>query len=258
MEDARIDLSATDVSALDTGRLLLMAFATVYGNDWFMVPLEVPCSSLTVLDRMLVRDVFNRAHLLHRAGRSDDEWAMFTAASTEPDHPAASGLLMLPTARGQAGEPLERVVLLRDELANLAWAVQNSYTNGQGERVDRLNRWLATSPPPAPTGDLPMYTMRTTVPDHWYPLVPQQLAPGAIQFLLAATAPPGRLLSAGLAVPEEEVPREGAALERLPVLARWFDGSWHGWTRRMKGPGTGPGSSGLGFDLVRPTEPWPD
>lgn len=257
MEDARIDLSATDVSALDTGRLLLIAFATVYGNDWFMVPLEVPGSSLTVLERMLVRDVFGRSHLLDRAGRSDEAWAMFTAASPEPDDPAASGLLMLATARGQAGEPLEQVVLLRDELANLAWAVQHSYTDGFGERVDRLDRWLALPPPPMPTGDLPHYTTRTAVPDHWYPLVPEQLAPSVIRFRLAATDPPGRLLRAGLAVPEEEVPREGAALGRRPVVARWFDGSWHGWTRREKGPGTGPGSSGLGFDLVRPTEPWP-
>ncbi len=49
MEDARVDLGSTAASALDTGRLLLVAFATVYGNDWFLVPLEVPTGSLTTL-----------------------------------------------------------------------------------------------------------------------------------------------------------------------------------------------------------------
>ena len=60
MEDARIDLGATDVSTLDTGRMLLISFATVYGNDWFLTPLEVPAGSLTTIERMLVRDVFGQ------------------------------------------------------------------------------------------------------------------------------------------------------------------------------------------------------
>jgi hypothetical protein len=137
MEDARVDLGATDVSTLDTGRLLLVSFATVYGNDWFLVPLEVPTASLTVLDPLLVRDVFGRQHLVDRAGRDDPSWSMFTLSSPDPDLPAASGLLVLPTERGQQGQPLERVVLARDELANLAWAVQHHYTDGRGEPVDR-------------------------------------------------------------------------------------------------------------------------
>ncbi|MEU6447359.1 hypothetical protein [Streptomyces sp. NPDC046979] len=57
MEDARVDLGAADVSTPDTGRLLLVSFATVFGNDWFLVPLEAPAASPTVLERLLVRDV---------------------------------------------------------------------------------------------------------------------------------------------------------------------------------------------------------
>ena len=160
MEDARIDLGSTDVSALDTGRLLLISFATVYGNDWYLVPVEVPIGSLSVLDQMLVRDVFGRNHLVRRAGRDDPAWSMFTLNSHDPDHPAASGLLILPTERGQVGEPLERVGLVRDELANLAWAVQHRYTDGRGEPVDRRDRWRPDARfPPArtcpPTGCRP-------------------------------------------------------------------------------------------------------
>ncbi|MFC8251766.1 hypothetical protein [Streptomyces sp. NPDC057286] len=57
------DLGAADVSTLDIGRLLLISFATVFGNDCFLVPLEAPAASLTVLDRVLVRDVLGRHHL---------------------------------------------------------------------------------------------------------------------------------------------------------------------------------------------------
>lgn len=264
MEDAQIDLAAADVSALDTGRLLLIAFATVYGNDWFLVPLEVPGSSLTLLDQLVVRDVFDRSHLVRRAGRDDTDWTMFTPHSPDPQHPAAGGLVMLPAGAGQPGAVLERVLLARDELANLAWAVQHSYTDGRGEPVDRREAWLRAAPEPAPAGPLPVYGVQTIVPDYWFPLVPVPVTPSVIRFKLApltgpglTARPEGRLVAEGLWVHEEEVPRDGAAVIRRPVLARWFDGSWHRWIRREKSAGTGGSSSGLAFDTVRPSEPWP-
>ena len=36
MEDARFDPGAIDASRIDLGRLLLVDFATVYGNDWLV------------------------------------------------------------------------------------------------------------------------------------------------------------------------------------------------------------------------------
>ncbi|GGW96281.1 hypothetical protein GCM10010297_17700 [Streptomyces malachitofuscus] len=265
MEDARVDLGAADVSTLDTGRLLLISFATVFGNDWFLVPLEVPTASLTVLDQLLVRDVFGRLHLVRRAGQDDPAWSMFTLSSPEPDHPAASGLLVLPTHNGQSGQPLERVVLTRDELANLAWAVQHHYTDGRGEQIDRRDRWARTTPAePAMAGELPAYAVQTIVPDYWFPLVPEAVGAGRIRFRLVRltgpgldSRPEGRLITPGLWVHEEEVPRDGVFVTRRPVLGRWFDGSWHSWVRREKAPGTGESSSGLAFDTVRPTDPWP-
>ena len=263
MEDARVDLGSTEVSTLDTGRLLLIAFATVYGNDWFVVPCEAPAGSLTVVDQVLVRDVFGRNHLIERAGRADASWSMFTLHSPDPDHRAASGLLIMPTERGHAGEPLERVGLTRDELANLAWAVEHRYTDGRGDPVDRHD--AAPTPPAAvEAGALPVYGVQTEVPGNWFPLVPEAVRPSVIRFRLANlnapelnSRPAGRLLVDDLWVHEEEVPREGASVSRRPVLARWFDGSWHAWVRREKAPGTGESSSGLAFDTVRPTEPWP-
>ncbi|MBB5926761.1 hypothetical protein [Streptomyces echinatus] len=265
MEDARVDLGSADVSTLDTGRLLLISFATVYGNDWFLVPLEVPTASLTVLDTLLVRDVFGRYHLVGRAGRDDPSWSLFTLHGPDPDQPVASGLLMLPTERGQTGEPLEQVLLARDELANLAWAVQHRYTDGRGVLTDRRDQWARVAPPePVGTRQLPAFGVQTVVPDYWFPLVPEAVRPGMIRFRLSEltgpgldSRPEGRLVARGQWVHEEEVPREGVTVTRRPVLARWYDGSWHSWVRRQKAPGSGESSSGLAFDTVRPTEPWP-
>lgn len=258
MEDARIDLASAEVSTLDTGRLLLIGFAVVYGNDWFTVPIEVPAGSLTTLDRLLVTDTFGDRHLIGRAGRDDPAWNLFTL------HGAGSGLLVMPSERGATGEELESVVFARDELANLAWAIERRVTDGRGEPVDRRDRWLAIAPDPLPPTDLPAYGVQTVVPDYWLPLVPQAVSPGEIRFRVvpleqpgASSAPLGKLVTPGGWVHEEEVPREGATVARRPVLARWFDGSWHSWVRREKAAGAGESSSGLAFDTVRPSELWP-
>jgi hypothetical protein len=266
MEDARIDLGATDVSTLDTGRLLLISFATVYGNDWFLTPLEVPIGSLTTIEHMRILDVFERNHLIKRAGEDEPSWSMYTLHSDDPDHWAAKSLLMMPCTQGHRGEPLEQIRLTRDELANLAWAVQHRITDDRGEPVDCRDRWFRTHPPTtAADRTAPTYRVQTQVPDYWFPLVPVAEKPGVIHFGLAEMNAPGttpaqkgRLISPGLWLHEEEVPREGASVLRRPVLARWLDGSWHSWVRREKSAGSGESSSGLVFDSVWPTDPWPD
>ncbi|HKG03120.1 MAG TPA: hypothetical protein VKB03_08050 [Conexibacter sp.] len=258
MEDAQVDLGSTDVSTLDTGRLLLIAFAEVYGNDWFLLPLEVPAGSLTAIEQLTVTDTFGQTRTLERAGASDEAWSLFTL------HGADDGLLVMPSERGTTGATLERVALARDELANVAWAIEGEYTDERGRLISRRDRWPAIAPEPEPPGELPAYAVQTVVPDYWLPLVPHMVRPGAIRFALVPleqpgidSAPRGRLLRPGAWLHEEEVPREGALVTRRPVLARWFDGSLHAWTRREKNPGGGEGSSGLAFDIVRPSEPWP-
>jgi hypothetical protein len=268
MEDAQVDLGAAEVTGLDTGRLLLISFATVYGNDWFLAPLEVPIGSLTTLDQMLVRDVFDRHHVINRAGRDDAAWSMFTLDSSDPDHWAATGLLVMPCVGGQPGQPLEHVGLTRDELANLGWAVQHRVTDSRGRLIDCRDRWLKVMPAPEqPDGQ--HYRVQTVVPDYWFPLVPLAVSPGLIHFTLGQIAAPdsgtallpnqapGQLITDMSWIHEEELPREGAAVVRRPVLARWFDGSWYSWIRREKSAGTGESSSGLLFDSVWPTIPWP-
>ena len=288
LEDAHVDLGRTAVGTLDTGRLLLIAFAEVFGNDWFLLPLEVPTGSLTVVERMVVTDTFGQERTVERAGRDTPAWSLFTVEGTD------EGLLVLPSGRGLVGEPVERISLVRDELANLAWAIEREYTDDQGRRVDRPAAWIAdraafdaahdradggngadgadggngaggaAAGGGAPSAPPPAYVVQTVVPDYWLPLVPRALSLGSIRFELVpllqgdgASGPRGRLLADDSWVHEEEVPREGAVVTRRPVLARWFDGSLHAWTRREKTPGRGESSSGLAFDTVRPSEPWP-
>lgn len=270
MEDAQVDFGAAEVSALDTGRLLLIAFSEVYGNDWFLFPLEVPIGSLTTLTGIVVTDSFGDTRTVERAGGADAGWNLFTVTGSD------DGLLVLPSGQGAMGGRLETVTLARDELANLAWAIEKTVTDTRGELVDCRERWLRKAPESPPSSGIGAYRVQTEVPDYWLPLVPQALTPGSIQFVLVSLEQPGagsqtpapgpaddsgvgarRLFGNDQWVPEEEIPREGAEVTRSPVLARWFDGSWHLWVRREKNPGGGESSSGLLFDIVRPSETWP-
>jgi hypothetical protein len=189
---------------------------------------------------------------------------MFTLSSPDPDLAAASGLLVLTAEGVEVGAPLERVGLTRDELANLTLAVQHRYTKERGGLVEPRDAWLKIAPEPTRPGDLPLYQVQTDVPNHWFPLVPEPVRPDAIRFRLVellgtglAGEPAGRLIEKGLWLHEEEVPRYGAWVQRRPVLARWFDGSWHTWVRREKNPVADESSSELAFDTVRPTDPGP-
>jgi hypothetical protein len=265
-EDARVWFGGIETEAGDLARMLLVEFATVYGNDWFVVPLELPVGALAELEALVVVDTFGQATLvrsteLARAGSGETPWRMFRPSGAPP------ALLVVPpvVAHGLEGPMVEEVVLLRDETANMAWAVERRVTGPAGNVVDRYERWrerLASSPTPVES-ELMSYRLATAVPDHWIPLVPRsvglrsiRLERGSVMAPDGTTFPPqGRLLEPDrpLALFEEEVPRSGLAVTRAWQLARAPDGATFAWIGRRKRPGRGEGSSGLAFDqLSRP------
>jgi hypothetical protein len=104
------------------------------------------------------------------------------------------------------------------------------------------------------------------VPDNWVPLLPVQSSAGlrlkrgkvlkadGSQELVAAKGHilnPEETQGRGLAIFEEEIPREGIRVTRTYQLARWQDGSTHLWIGRRKTVGRGEGSSGLKFDVAK-------
>jgi hypothetical protein len=249
-EDAQVDFGAVDAQPEDLGRLLLAGFALVYGADWLLVPLELPTGALARITRFDVRDTFGQTSTI---GPTDPTgaWGMF--GITRPDTIHDPALLLAPALNGglQGGD-IEEVLLLRDEMANLAWALEQP---GAGPAAPAV----AVSRPEEGTLE---YRLRSDPPQNWFPLLPQRDLPSnpQLSFRLAlldaaGPRPGGRLLAPLAADPrtllrEEEVPREGARLSRAYQLARWIDGSTYLWLGRRKGAGRGEGSSGLRFDLA--------
>jgi hypothetical protein len=151
--------------------------------------------------------------------------------------------------------PVETVLFLRDEMADLAWGVEARVQDALEASVDRRAAWIAPGKLPPGTRDLPAYHVETVVPDYWIPLapeqdkqsvhlrmvpmevdndgVPQEIEPKGL--LLRATDSEGQFR---LWLFEEEIPREGTQIDRLYRYARWQDGRTSMWTARR------PGSAG--------------
>ena len=97
-------------------------------------------------------------------------------------------------AEAHAGrQPLDEVLFLRDEMANLAWGVERMAegVSGRLESTRRRPRRQRRNEPatPAPSTDgAPTWRLSTEVPGYWI-LIPVQIQPGqkAIRFRRGAT-----------------------------------------------------------------------
>jgi hypothetical protein len=264
LEDAQVSFGHVEAEGGDLARLLLIEFATVYGNDWFLAPCDAPLGTALAVEALVVTDTFGQATLVSPAVAPG--WSMFAVSGADP------GLLVLPPVLGPAlqGAPIEDVQLSRDEAANMGWAIERVVTGPAGNRVDRHEAWrdrlAAEQGAPAPDldSDTLVYTLANDPPDHWIPLVPRsdglrsiRLHRGEVVHGDGRAFPPlGRLLEPGqpLALFEEELPRSGLLATRAWQFARTGSGASVAWIGRRTRPGRGESRSGLGYDLLAPPE----
>ncbi len=270
MEDARFDPGSVDAAPIDLGRLMLVGYATVYGNDWFVVPIRTPVASLSRIVRFDVHNVFGETTTLTAVGADQDGWNVFGLSVADqplvPDQerPTSPWFFLAPSLPASLeSAPTDVVTLFRDEMANVAWAVESVVRDDHGRPRDRFAQWAARDAPPPPETDMAAYRVASEVPHHWFPLMPEQLADQeSVRLRLVALTrliggrpvnlgPEGSLLSSDDPwLNEEEVPRSGVQVIRTWQHGRWHDGSRHVWQARRKLTGGGEGSSGLRFDHV--------
>lgn len=265
MEDASVDFGVVRLDPTDIAGLLAVDMAVTAGTDWFVVGVPVPVGGAVRVDSVVVTDAFGDRTLVRLGpevrrdlGRLYEPALANGAAAGDSVDPA---WLVLPPAlvRRVDGPPLEDVMLVRDEMANLAWAVELTAPLDDGEPVDVASR-LPPRPPTIRSSDVPLdaleYRLTSGVPDHWRPLVPVRDERGRRVFV------PGRVGTSQHPAPftviveqlpvilDEEVPREGKRLRRAWQYGRWHDGSRHLWCGRDVTAGRGEGNSGLRFDLA--------
>jgi hypothetical protein len=263
-EDGHFDLGQVDANPADLALMVVLEFALVFGNDFFVAPVRLSAGSLCRTTALLVTDNYGITTRIRpmasggaeRVQQGAERWTMFTMSD------GSGGLsdyfLLSPgVAQRLTSAPVEDVLMLRDEMANMAWVVESRYEGDAGEAVDRAEQDRRPPAPEPPETSGLRYVIATTVPPNWYPLVPSSGARGPVltveQMAFGAganPAPAGVLVRIGDVIEDEEVPREGRRLRRERVLTRWIDGSTQVWRRNRAGVGRGEGSSGLRFDVA--------
>jgi hypothetical protein len=174
LEDGDVNLDT--LGATDPAHAVLVAFAHQYANDWFLVPLRVP-AGVTTIHGFAVVDTFGVTTEVPPVAAMDGgrgPWRLWdlTATGANPTAGAGARLLVPPTPAPAAGEVLEDVLVVRDEMANLAWVIERTTRDADSRPVDRFQRHLRLRPPADPAfdpGDRPddrrRYRLGTAVPD---------------------------------------------------------------------------------------------
>lgn len=194
-EDRRVNFGAVTPATTDLGTLMFLEFGLVYANDWFLIPLTLDAGSLVRVRGMAVTNVFGERFWITAAGAGPDDqwqrWSMFTLSvkGTAPGQQADTSLLLLPTVpKIQEGRPIEEVMMIRDEVANMVWGVEQTIplpTGGSKRGPEAaaetlayhrrlLGEWLrahtVVSTAPAPAAPI-IYKVMNTVPENWIPFI---------------------------------------------------------------------------------------
>jgi hypothetical protein len=281
MEDARLAYGLVPVGPTDLAHLMMIEYASTYGNDWFVVPLTLAVGSVTRVDSLVVTDTFGVRSLVRPINDPALPPAFFSMWQSSVKHPlpsagpkvAANRFFLPPTLpRTLDSAAVEEVLFMRDEMANVAWAIERTVENPI-EQPARCYEAPDAAPPSEaePASELPRYLLASRVPPNWIPLLPVQiqnplqpgtpgqaltrLKRGAVLQVDGTTkvhAARGDVLlsAASLLIYDEEVPREGARITRQRRLARWTDGSTWVWTAFQNQIGQGEGASALDFDRL--------
>ena len=207
------------------------------------------------------------------------------------NEPADLSLMIPPSAQKVLeGQPLEEIMFVRDEMANMVWGIERTVPLPSGETkrgreaadetralFARLAGLSAQPPDPLPfaAGAKIRYKVMSSVPENWIPMISvhipndvreTQLQRAAMLRIFegdpnptpAKVSPRTSLLRRGLDettpapyfLHEEEVPRAGVKVTQSFQRTRWLDGRAWVWLGVRKQTGRGEGSSGLAFDRI--------
>ena len=116
---------------------MFLKFATLYSNDWMLIPLKTAIGKYITVTSIEVKDTFGITHIIsNRVGE------LFTNSKNEKTNGNAkiepgNGLFFAPQlAATIEGKPVEEVELLRDEMANMVWGMEKTLSDGCGFTLD--------------------------------------------------------------------------------------------------------------------------
>jgi hypothetical protein len=143
--------------------------------------IDLNLGSLCQTHSLVITDTFGVRVLIKpnsESGVPHSLWRMFQLSFTRGSGigvPVSNTFFLPPTlVKSLHGRPIEEVLFLRDEMANLAWAVERQVESPSGAALNRFESYLelqrrapqAAVPTPPPPGAR-RYLLSTEVPDYW-------------------------------------------------------------------------------------------
>jgi hypothetical protein len=278
MEERQIDFGKINAKTTDHLLLLFAEFGLIYGNDWSVIPYKMRVNTICEVKGLVVTDVFGERTLIRAANEGDENvwqrWSMFNI-SNKDDISIYNHQFFLPSTLTHTleSEPIEKVNFIRDEMANMVWAIEDVIPDATGKGINGHEAADQTGvlPPPiiGSTADI-RYLLGTSVPENWIPFLPVQKENSVqeIYFQRAAmpklgvppvdvVKPKGILLNEAPTpyyINEEEIPYAGTIVSITHQRARWYGGETRLWRARSRETGRGQGASNLRFDQIEALE----
>jgi len=294
-EDHQVDLGTMDINDDDLIRIMMIDFSLYSGSDWYSIPMEMELGEICWINRITVKDVFGvttpiENGLQETGGYAGpalsidtdkdgkltglDVWDIFKIrdkhiTTYEPEN----HFLYFPPVASirQESEPLEELLLLRDEFANMVWGIEKRVRNELGKTVDGYDLHLELNGPfiPLDSGDKPnpenysVYRLSNTVPFNWISYVPKPGSPGYLRrAFMVRNTPESPLLDDIIPLSylartelidlrEEAIPKAGVRVQLTRQRLRWTDGKTYIWQGLKVLAGRGEGDSGLRFDYLK-------
>jgi hypothetical protein len=185
-EDGQVNFAGAEAGVTDLLRLSVTEFALTFGNDWFMVPVRLPVGWIHRVSDFVVTDSFGIVASANAiVNPNGSQWTMYSVTPDVSLQGRLDHALFLPDSLDGVleGAVLEETMLARDEMANLAWAIEHTVQGVSGEPLDRdlEAKSLAFQQRIAFDGgvDSPqlVYRLQTPVPANWTPLLPVRDTP---------------------------------------------------------------------------------
>ncbi len=180
-EDGQVNFAGAEAGVTDLLRMSVTEFALTFGNDWFIVPVRLPVGWLYKVSHFRVTDTFGipaDVRPVEKIGQVP--WSMYDVSAHSNLGGDLDQTLFIPDSLDgvQEGAVLEHTLLARDEMANLAWAIEKKVQGVSGDPLDRdmEAKSLAFQQQihfdTLPDAPQLVYRLATPVPANWTPLLP--------------------------------------------------------------------------------------
>ncbi len=288
-EDSRLDLSGMEVDQSELVKLLIIDFSLISDNDWYTIPFEMEPGEISWINSITVKDVFGITTVINNDKNTGqflnaNPLKVWDAYKIRPSdllrergqnnqelYKKEEQFLYLPpvTTFRQESRPLEEILFLRDEYANMVWGVEKTVCNKWGKPVNGYDLHLELNGPflnpEKRETTMPQFRLATQVPTNWIPYLPFHIEDSTTNIELRRavmmrnendTKPvdiePFSELARNdlLKIREEAIPRAGVRVQLTRQRVRGADGKTYIWLGRKVLAGKGEGSSGLTFDQL--------